>query len=140
MASPHILLSAGPLSLDDCFRLVSDPACGGLCFFVGTIRNHNRGHAVTRLEFDSYGPMALREMERIRAGAREQFAVEHLCLHHRTGALEVGDVAVIIGVASVHRAEAFRACSWVIDELKRTVPIWKHEFREDGGVWIGARP
>ena len=144
MADPDarldVALLATPLSLDRCSAFVADPACGGHCFFVGTIRDRNLGHTVTHLEFEAYAPMALREMHRIVAAARERFGLHAVSLHHRTGSLAIGDTAVIVAVSSVHRAPAFAGCAYVIDELKKTVPIWKKEFREDGGYWVGARP
>ncbi|MBC6992860.1 molybdenum cofactor biosynthesis protein MoaE [Neolewinella lacunae] len=135
-----ILLSADPLSIDACYAAVQDPSCGGICLFVGTIRNQNKGAVVTHLEFSSYDAMALREMRRIAEAAREMHGLHAVSVHHRTGALAIGDVAVIIAVSSVHRAAAFAGCAWVIDELKKSVPIWKKEFLEDGSYWVGARP
>ena len=135
-----ILVSDQPLSLDDCFSAVRDPACGGLAFFVGTIRNHNKGEEVVRLEFDAYGPMAEREMNRICTAAAATHGLKKVALHHRRGALEIGDIAVIVAVASHHRAAAFAGCAEIIDELKQHVPIWKKEFLADGGYWVGARP
>jgi len=137
---PFILLSAEVLSLDAAYTAVQDPACGGICLFVGTIRNHNKGETVTRLEFSSYDPMALREMEKIAQEAAELHDLHHVALHHRKGNMDIGDVAVIIAVSSVHRKASFQGCEWVIDQLKERVPIWKKEFWEDGGYWVGARP
>ncbi len=134
------LLSPTPLSLADCYAFVQSPDCGGLAFFVGTIRDLNLGETVTHLEFEAYERMALLEMEKICTRALAQFNVKKVALHHRTGRLDIGDVAVIVAVSSVHRAPAFAACEWMIDELKRTVPIWKKEFREDGSHWLNARP
>lgn len=137
---PSILLSPTPLSLDAAYNAVQDPACGGICLFVGTIRNHNKGETVTRLEFSSYDPMAIREMTAIAEEAMPLHDLHHVALHHRKGDMEIGDVAVIIAVSSVHRKAAFAGCEWVIDQLKERVPIWKKEFWEDGSYWVGARP
>ena len=136
----HAHLSPTPLSLPDAYAYVHDPACGGLAFFVGTIRDLNLGETVTHLEFDAYGKMAVLEMNTICERALADFDVRRVALHHRTGHLDIGDVAVIVAVASVHRAPAFAACAWMIDELKRTVPIWKKEFRGDGSHWLNSRP
>lgn len=135
-----ILLSDKPLSIDVCYQAVQDPACGGICLFVGTIRNHNKGKTVTHLDFESYAPMALKEMQRIAKKAVEEHSLHAASLHHRTGELGIGDIAVIIAVSSHHRAAAFAGCEQIIDELKEHVPIWKKEFLEDGSYWVNARP
>ncbi|MGB3801489.1 MAG: molybdenum cofactor biosynthesis protein MoaE [Lewinella sp.] len=135
-----ILLSDEPLSLDRCRDFVAHPSCGGLCFFVGTIRDLNLGETVTHLEFEAYAPMAVKEMRKIALDARERFGLHAVALHHRTGDLAIGDTAVIIAVSSVHRKPAFTGCEFIIDELKKHVPIWKKEFREDGSHWLNARP
>ena len=135
-----VQLLSTPLSLDDCYRHVQDPSCGGIALFVGTIRNHNRGQTVTHLDFESYAPMAVKEMQKIAAAAREGHGLRKVALHHRTGEMAIGDVAVIVAVSSVHRAAAFAGCEEIIDELKKHVPIWKKEYLEDGSYWVGARP
>ena len=135
-----IALRNTSLGLDECARLVSHPSCGGLCFFVGTIRDLNLGQTVTHLEFEAYDAMALREMRKIAETARDQFNLHAVALHHRKGDLAIGDTAVIVAVSSVHRAPAFAGCEFIIDELKKTVPIWKKEFRADGSHWLNARP
>jgi molybdopterin synthase catalytic subunit len=135
-----IALSDQPLSVDQCYAKVQDPTCGGICLFVGTIRNHSQGEPVTHLEFDSYPPMAIKEMRRIAEEAQEKFGLQSVVVHHRVGHMSIGDIAVIIAVSSAHRAAAFEGCEWVIDELKKDVPIWKKEFRPDGSYWVNARP
>lgn len=140
MNGTSVLLSGEKLSIDAAYAAVQDPACGGICLFVGTIRNHNKGETVTKLEFSSYDPMALKEMRGIAAEAKEQFGLHYVAVHHRKGDLAIGDVAVIIAVSCVHRKAAFAGCEWVIDRLKERVPIWKKEFLEDGSYWVGARP
>lgn len=133
-------LSPTPLSIDAAYAAVRDPACGAVALFVGTIRNHNRGRTVTRLDFDAYGPMAVRELEKILAAAVAGHGLAHALVHHRTGELAIGDIAVIVAVSSAHRAAAFAGCAAIIDELKRTVPIWKKEYLTDGNYWVDARP
>ena len=135
-----VQISDQPLSIDACYATVQDPSCGGICLFVGTIRNHNKGEDVSRLEFDSYDGMALKEMRKIGEEALEIHDLKSVVLHHRKGTLAIGDIAVIIAVNSVHRKAAFAGCEWVIDRLKERVPIWKKEFRGDGSFWINARP
>ena len=108
--------------------------------FIGTVRNVTKGKAVIRLEFESYEPMALAEMEKIVKQAFEKWPVQKALIHHRTGVLPVGEVPVIIAVSAAHRAAAFDACRYIIDTLKQTVPIWKKEIFEDGEVWVAAHP
>lgn len=134
------LLSSAPLSIDAAYTSVQDPSCGGICLFIGTIRNHNKGENVTRLEFSSYDPMALREMKKIGEEAKINHDLKHVAIHHRKGDMDIGDIAVIIAVSSAHRKAAFTGCEWIIDQLKERVPIWKKEFLEDGSYWVGARP
>lgn len=135
-----VALSGEPLDLDACSRFVAHPSCGGLCLFVGNIRDLNLGQTVTHLEFEAYEPMAIKEMRKIAVAARERFDLHAVALHHRTGDLAIGNTAVIVAVSSVHRAPAFRGCEYIIDELKKTVPIWKREFRDDGTHWLNAHP
>lgn len=135
-----IKLSDQALSIDAAYASVQDPACGGIVLFVGTIRNHNKGKAVTHLDFESYAPMAIKEMTRIADKAKSDYNLHAVTLHHRIGHLAIGDIAVIIAVSSHHRKAAFAGCEQVIDELKEHVPIWKKEFLEDGSYWVNARP
>lgn len=135
-----VLLANDPLSIDTCYAKVQDATCGGIVLFVGTIRNHNKGEEVTHLDFESYAPMALKEMTRIADKAMADHGLHAVALHHRVGSLAIGDIAVIIAVSSHHRKAAFAGCEQVIDELKEHVPIWKKEFLADGSYWVGARP
>lgn len=135
-----IQLSDQKLSIDTAYASVQDPACGGIVLFIGTIRNHNKGKTVTHLDFESYAPMAIKEMTRIAEKAKSEHDLHAVALHHRVGTLAIGDIAVIIAVSSHHRKAAFAGCEHVIDELKEHVPIWKKEFLEDGSYWVNARP
>ena len=108
--------------------------------FIGTVRNATKGKAVVRLEFEAYEPMALSEMQKIADAAMEKWPVHQILIHHRVGTLEVGEIPVIIAVASPHRDAAFEACKYIIDTLKQTVPIWKKEVFEDGEQWVAAHP
>jgi len=116
------------------------PESGGIDVFIGTVRNATKGKKVIRLEFESYEPMAIAEMEKIAKQAFENWPVQKILIHHRTGILEVGEVPVLIAVSAAHRAAAFDTCRYIIDTLKQTVPIWKKEFFEDGEVWVAAHP
>ena len=116
------------------------PQSGGIDVFIGTVRDATKDKSVVRLEFEAYEPMALKEMQKIAEQAFEKWPVQKLLIHHRTGALNVGELPVIIAVAAAHRAAAFEACRYVIDTLKETVPIWKKEIFEDGEIWVAAHP
>jgi molybdopterin synthase catalytic subunit len=129
-----------PLSLLEVKRKISDPICGGMVFFEGTVRNSTEGKTVLRLEFEAYVPMAVKEMRKIAEFITEKWKATHVAIHHRTGMLEIGETAVIIGVSTPHRKAAFEACAYAIDTLKETVPIWKKEIFVDGEVWVAAHP
>lgn len=129
-----------PLSEKSCLDFVSHPAAGGIVNFIGTVRNQTQGKEVIKLEFESYIPMAISEMRKIAERAAKQWPVQKMAIHHRVGTLGIGEIAVIISVACAHRKAAFEACSFSIDTLKETVPIWKKEFFTDGAVWVAAHP
>jgi molybdopterin synthase catalytic subunit len=95
---------------------------------------------VVRLEFEAYAPMAVREMQKIAEQAFGRWPLLRMAIHHRTGVLPIGDIAVVIAVSAAHRGPAFDACQYAIDTLKQTVPIWKKEIFEDGEVWVSAHP
>ena len=113
---------------------------GAIVVFEGTVRNHTRNRRTLYLEYESYPAMALAEMERLAGEALARFAIRDLRLAHRVGRLEIGECSVLIGVASAHRAAAFEACRWLIDSLKKTVPVWKKEFFADGAEWTDGEP
>ncbi len=103
------------------------------------MRNENEGHEVLRLEYEGYEPVAVAEGEKILAEAAEKFPYLHAHCVHRTGMLEIGDCAVWVGVASAHRDEAFKACRYIIDELKHRLPIWKKEHYTNGDSgWVNC--
>jgi molybdopterin synthase catalytic subunit len=104
------------------------------------VRDITKGKKVVRLEFEAYGPMAYKELEKIAHDVAAKWPVHTLLVHHRTGILNIGDVAVVIVVSAAHRAAAFEACRYAIDTLKQTVPIWKKEVFEDGEEWVAAHP
>jgi molybdopterin converting factor subunit 1 len=108
---------------------------GAVLVFEGVVRNQTRGRKTLYLDYEAYEEMALSQMEALAAQALQQFQVHDVALVHRLGRLEIGETSVLIAVASAHRASAFEACRWLIDTLKRTVPIWKKEYFEDGAVW-----
>jgi molybdopterin synthase catalytic subunit len=113
---------------------------GAVVVFDGRVRNQTRGRRTLHLDYTAYEPMALQQMEELAVQAKTTFAVREVWLVHRLGRLKIGDTSVYIAVASAHRAAAFEACRWVIDTLKKTVPIWKKEFFVDGAVWADGEP
>lgn len=138
--SIDIQLSDRPLQPQACIDFATDPACGGLALFIGTVRNTTNGRAVERLEFEAYAPMAVSEMRKIAATIIERWSAQRVSIHHYVGRLEITGIAVLIAVATPHRKAAFEACQYAIDTLKETVPIWKKEIFEDGEVWVSATP
>lgn len=136
----EVELLSETLDIDYCIKQVLSPDCGGIDVFIGTVRNVTKGKKVIRLEFEAYEPMAVKEMQKLGEKAKEQWPVQKVVIHHRTGVLEVGDIPVIIAVSAAHRDAAFDACRYIIDTLKEIVPIWKKEVFEDGEVWVAAHP
>jgi molybdopterin synthase catalytic subunit len=131
-------LTLEPIDLSQLFPLVQSPSRGGVACFLGTVRDHHGGRSVLRLDYSAYVPMAEAECARIVAEAESRWDVA-VALRHRIGQLEIGDAAVAVVAASAHRDEAFLACRYVIEEVKRRVPIWKKEYFADGSVaWVGA--
>ncbi len=135
-----ILLTETPIDLPAVLAHVQAPGAGAIDVFIGTVRDNTQRKAVVRLEYEAYAPMALKKMEELAAEAHHRWPVEALALVHRVGLLDIGEAAVVIAIATPHRAEAFEACRWLIDTLKETVPIWKKEVFEDGEVWVAAHP
>jgi molybdopterin synthase catalytic subunit len=113
---------------------------GASVVFEGVVRNQTRGRKTRFLDYEAYEQMALQQMESLAAQAIDQFKVRDVAIVHRLGRLEIGETSVLIAVASAHRGPAFDACRWIIDTLKRTVPIWKKEHFEDGAVWADGEP
>jgi molybdopterin synthase catalytic subunit len=113
---------------------------GAVLVFEGVVRNQTRGRKTVYLAYEAYEEMALEQMESLAGQALGQFQIRDVAIVHRLGRLEIGEASVLIAIASSHRAAAFDACRWVIDTLKRTVPIWKKEHFEDGAVWADGEP
>ncbi|HKT90222.1 MAG TPA: molybdenum cofactor biosynthesis protein MoaE [Candidatus Sulfotelmatobacter sp.] len=119
---------------------LSRPEDGAVAVFEGIVRNHSRGRRTLYLDYEAYEDMALQEMESLAEQALKEFKIRDVVIVHRLGRLEIGETSVLIAVASAHRGPAFDACRWLIDTLKRKVPIWKKEFFEDGAVWADGEP
>lgn len=126
------MITRDPINIQKFFDFQTPSAAGALASFIGTVRNHDRGRAVERLLYESYETMAEKMIGSLIDAARGRWPIEEARVLHRVGTLEVGEAAVAIGVWSAHRAEAFEACRFLIEEIKEKVPIWKKEFYADG--------
>lgn len=132
-------LSSKPLDAEQLKAATENPECGALVTFEGWVRNHNEGHAVTSLEYEAYDQLAIAEGNRILEEARDKFGLRQAVCVHRTGHLAIGDIAVWVGVATPHRDAAFKACRYIIDEIKVHVPIWKKEHYVNGDSgWVNC--
>jgi len=131
------ILTEQPIRLDPLIDQVRAPDRGGIASFLGLVRDHHQGKGVLGLDYSAYGPMAELETERIINEAARRWATVAVAVQHRIGSLTVGDTAVAIVAAAAHRGEAFDACRYVIEELKKRVPVWKREMYSDGSVaWV----
>ena len=126
-----------PLSIDEAIARVARPGAGGIAVFLGAVRETNDGRAVTKLEYEAYGTMAMAEMEKIALEIESEIAECRVAALHRVGALAIGEIAVVCAASAPHRDEAFRACRLMIDRLKERDPIWKREHGPDGPYWVG---
>jgi molybdopterin synthase catalytic subunit len=125
------------LSVDEALEAVRHPRCGGVAVFVGLVRNHDHGDSVTSLEYSAH-PSAQAAMERVCRDVLERTEAVRLAAVHRVGALEVGDLAVVVAAAAPHRGQAFDAARDLIDTLKAETPIWKNQHLGDGSTeWVG---
>ncbi len=140
LRSEHCAIMREPINGHDIKVRLQNPEDGAAVLFDGVVRNNTRGRRTLYLDYEAYESMALNEMEKLAQAALERFKVRDVCLIHRLGRLQIGETSVLIGVASAHRAAAFEACRWLIDTLKKTVPIWKKEYFEDGAVWADGEP
>ena len=129
-----------PIETPDIVAQLKAPRDGGVVVFEGIVRNHSGSRSTLYLEYEAYETMALAKMREIGAQMREKFPIRRFAMIHRLGGLEIGETSVLIAVCSAHRAAAFEACRFGIDTLKRTVPIWKKEYFEDGAVWADGEP
>lgn len=112
---------------------------GAVVTFLGSTRDHNSGRRVLHLEYEAYRPMADKQLERVAGEMRERFDVQDVAISHRLGRLEIGELSLVVAVASPHRKNAFEACQYSIDRIKQIVPIWKKEFFVGGEVWVGSQ-
>lgn len=135
-------IQTGDFSLDAELRRLKavSSRIGGVAIFVGTGRDFSKGRTVTRLTYDHYAGLAEKTLADIRRRALKKFPIIEVCMIHRTGEIPIGGNIVLVVTVAEHRAEAFRACRWCIDELKTIVPIWKKETTPQGEIWVEPRP
>jgi molybdopterin synthase catalytic subunit len=131
-------LRAEQLSVDEVRAAAADPAAGAVVVFTGAVRDHDGGRDVTALSYSAH-PSAITELERVAEKIAASYPVVAIAVVHRTGDLQVGDLAVVAAVSAAHRGDAFEACQALIDDLKATVPIWKHQFFTGGdSEWVDS--
>lgn len=124
------------LKAEDAVAAVESPAAGAINLFFGVVRNNNLGRSVGFLEYDAYPEMAERVMRELAEEAKQRFGLEDCAVFHRTGRLEIGETSLLVAVSCGHRAESFEAGHWLVNEIKKRVPVWKKEVWEDGEEWI----
>lgn len=129
-----------PIAADAIVAGMKAGSDGAVCVFDGIVRDNTRGRKTLYLDYEAYRDMALQQMQRLAHESLSKFGVRDVAIVHRLGRLQVGETSVLIAVASAHRAAAFDSCRWLIDTLKRTVPIWKKETFADGAVWADGEP
>jgi MoaE-MoaD fusion protein len=138
--APRIELVHVPIDATSIARFLRQGEDGAVVLFDGIVRNNSRGRRTLHLFYEAYPDMALAQMKLLAAQAFADFPIRDLAIVHRLGRLDIGETSVVVAVASAHRAAAFDACRFLIDTLKKTVPIWKNEFFEDGAVWAQGDP
>ena len=128
-----------PLDLQSLVRYVTAPEAGAIATFIGTTRNNNEGRKVIALDYEAYPEMAEKELARLGEEAKRRWKIERMAIVHRIGPVQITEPSVIIAVSSAHRDDAFQACRFAIEEIKKSVPIWKKEVFEGGEIWIGTQ-
>ncbi|MBI2766467.1 MAG: molybdenum cofactor biosynthesis protein MoaE [Chloroflexi bacterium] len=124
------------LRTDEAVAAVASPRAGAIDVFLGVVRDNNLGREVGYLEYEAYPSMAERVMREIAEEAKERFGLEDCAVLHRTGRLEIGETSLLIAISSAHRSAAFEGGRWLVDAIKKQVPVWKKEVWGDGGAWI----
>ncbi len=131
-----IAIADKPIDVAEVIAGVRDPLAGAVDVFIGTTRGSSHGKRILRLEYEAYEPMAIACMNQIAEETAAQWQVAKISIVHRTGAVPVGEVSVVIAVSAIHRNEAFAACRSIIERIRAEVPIWKKEYYEDGAFWV----
>ncbi len=133
-----IEISSQPINITAVIDAATSENAGAIDVFIGTVRNNSLAKNVVKLEYETYDAMAIKKMNELISEAKTMWPIEKVAIVHRKGVLQIGDIAVVIAVSTPHRAESFAACQWIIDNLKKVVPIWKKEFYDDGAIWVAA--
>ena len=128
-----------PIDLQELVDRVTDPEAGAIATFIGTTRNNNQGRRVIALDYEAYPEMAEKELARLGEEAKKKWQICRMAIVHRIGPVQISEPSVIIAVSAAHREAAFAACRFAIEEIKKTVPIWKKEVYEGGEIWIGTQ-
>ena len=128
-----------PIDLHELVDCVTDPEAGAIATFIGTTRNNNQGRKVIALDYEAYPEMAENELARLGEEAKRKWQICRIAIVHRIGPVQITEPSVIIAVSAAHREAAFAACRFAIEEIKKTVPIWKKEVYEGGEIWIGTQ-
>ncbi len=132
-----VRITSDPLNPQEAVDFVGEPSAGGICVFLGTVRDHSAAGAVTGLRYEAWDDLAVTRLEEIAAEMFEKWPARRVALLHRTGNLDIGDVSVVVACSAPHRAEAFEACRHGIERLKEDVPIWKKESLASGDAhWV----
>jgi molybdopterin synthase catalytic subunit len=128
-----------PINLQELVDFVTDPEAGAIVTFIGTTRNNNEGRKVIALDYEAYPEMAEKQLARLGEEASKKWPICRMAIVHRLGPVQITEPSVIIAVSAGHREAAFAACRFAIEEIKKTVPIWKKEVYEGGEIWIGTQ-
>lgn len=131
-----IRVTSDELRTDEAVGAVASPEAGAINVFLGVVRNNNIGRSVQYLEYDAYPSMAEKVMAELAGQAKERFGLIEVAVLHRTGRLEIGETSLLIAVSCGHRAESFGAGHWLVDEIKKRVPVWKKEVWDNGEAWV----
>jgi molybdopterin synthase catalytic subunit len=135
-----IAITTDPIDVAAALKSIESEQAGAIDLFLGVVRDNTQERSVNRLEYEAYDRMAISEMEKIADQAHQRWPILRYTIIHRKGTLQIGEIAVLIGVATAHRTDAFEACRYIIDTIKQTVPIWKKEVFMDGEEWVNAHP
>jgi molybdopterin synthase catalytic subunit len=142
MSFTRLAIVSGPVSAEALARELEEASrfqgegCGAFCTFAGVVRATHQKRRVRYLEYEAFEPLALKAFARIQDEIAREWSDASIAIHHRVGRLEIGEISVAIAAASAHRAHAFQACRYAIERIKQVVPIWKHEYFDDGDVWV----
>jgi molybdopterin synthase catalytic subunit len=131
-----VRVTENALMAQEAIDAVASPEAGAIDVFLGVVRNNNLGRDVAHLEYEAYPAMAERVMRDIGETAKQRFGLEAYAVLHRTGRLEIGETSLLVVVSCAHRAASFEACRWMVDEIKKRVPVWKKEVWSNGEEWI----